>query len=221
MGQHHSSFALEHKTDLKHTRDNTDTPTARTRPGGRTARVGRKVEEATVQLLLERGYDGWSYKEVAETAGVNRSTLYRRWPNRSAMVLAAIKQVVRTRLVFEDTGSLIGDLRAHLLQIGDFIYSGVGKNVVIATLDMQQKGELTFNDGLSWAELSQDILPIFERATARGELPKEFDAEGAFAMLSGALHFRMVVMRDAPDAAWVDRILALFSNQCNVPPANC
>lgn len=198
-----------------------NTLAARTRPGGRTARVGRKVEEVTVQLLIERGYDGWSYKEVAEAAGVNRSTLYRRWPNRASMVLAAMRRLVRSQLIFEDTGSLMGDLRSHLLNIGAFIDSSVGKNVVIATLDMQQKGELTFNDGLSWAELAENILPIFERATARGELPEEFDAEGAFAMLSGAIQFRIIVMRETPDAAWVDRILALFSNLCTGTSTNC
>ena len=170
------------------------------------------MEEATAQLLTDRGYDGWSYKEVAEAAGVNRSTLHRRWPSRAAMVLAAMRRIVRTRVVFEDTGSLMGDLRAHLIGIGEFLDSDVGKNVLISTLDMRQKGELTFNDGLSWTELAQEILPIFERATARGELPEEFDAEGAFAMLSGAMQFRMIVMRDTPDAAWVDRLLALFSS---------
>lgn len=189
-----------------------NSPITRTRPGGRTARVGRKVEEVAAQLLIDRGYDGWSYKEVAEAAGVNRSTLHRRWPNRAAMVLAAMRRVVRTRVVFEDTGSVIGDLRAHLIGIGEFLDSDVGKNLIIATLDMRQKGELTFNDGLSWTELSQEILPIFERATARGEFPEDFDVESAFAMLSGAMHFRMIVMRNPPDDEWVDRILSLFSS---------
>lgn len=207
---------MKYRTELADPRKGV-TPAVRTRPGGRNARVGRKVEEVTVQLLIDRGYDGWSYKEVAQTAGVHRSTLYRRWPSRSAMVLAAIRRVVRDHVVFEDTGSLVGDLRAHLLKIGAFIDSGVGKNVVIATLDMQQKGELTFDDGLSWAELSQHILPIFERAAARGELPDQFDSEGAFAMLSGSLYFRLIVMRKSPDVGWVERILALFSRQLSNP----
>lgn len=129
------------------------------------------------------------------------------------MVLGAMQRIVRTRVLFEDTGTLMGDLRAHLICIGEFLESDAGKNVLISTLDMRQKGELSFNDGLSWTELSQEILPIFERADARGELPDGFDVEAAFAMLSGAVHFRMIVMRDAPDAAWVDRVLALFSNQ--------
>ena len=187
------------------------TGAVRTRPGGRTARVGRKVEEVTAQLLTDRGYGGWSYQEVAEAAGVNRSTLYRRWPTRAEMVLAAIRRVVRDHVVFKDTGSLVEDLRVHLLEIAAFLDTSVGKNVVIATLEMQQAGELNFHDGLSWVELSQEILPIFERATARGELPEEFDAEGAFAMLSGSFYFRIIVMRSPPDAEWVDRILRLFS----------
>ena len=201
------------RTDLANTQNSTNSKVAKPRPGGRTARVGRQVEEVAAQLLIDRGYDGWSYIEVAEAAGVNRSTLHRRWPNRAAMVLAAMRRIVRARVVFEDTGSLMGDLRAHLIAIGEFLDSDIGKNLVIATLDMRQKGELSFNDGLSWTELSQEILPIFERANLRGDLPEDFDTEGAFAMLSGAMHFRMIVMREKPDAEWVDRILGLFTSQ--------
>ena len=73
------------------------------------------------------------------------------------MVLAAMRRIVRTRVVFEDTGSLMGDLRAHLIGIGEFLDSDVGKNVLISTLDMRQKGELTFTDGLSWTALAQEI----------------------------------------------------------------
>lgn len=209
---------MEFRVELKDKREGAGSPKVRTRPGGRTARVGRKLEEVTVQLLIERGYAGWGYKEVAETAGVNRSTLYRRWPNRAAMVLSAIRRLVRDRVVFEDTGSLKGDLRAHLIAIGSFIHSSVGKNVLIATLEMQQTGEATFDDGLSWKELSHQILPIFERAAARGELADNFDVEAAFSMLSGALHFRTIVMRCAPDAEWVDRILAVFFDQSAAMP---
>ena len=53
----------------------TDTKVSRTRPGGRTARVSRKVEEVTVQLLTEKGYDGLTYKEVASLLHISFHTV--------------------------------------------------------------------------------------------------------------------------------------------------
>jgi len=77
-------------------------------------------------------------------------------------------------------------------------------------LDMQQKGEFEFDDGMSWAERVKDVMPLFDRAIERGELPIGFDSEAAFAMVAGALYFRLMVMRGELDTAWVDRVLVLL-----------
>ena len=186
--------------------------TNKRRPGGRTARVTERINEVTLQILEEKGYDGLTFKEVAESAEVNRSTLYRRWPSRAALVLEVIQKLVVENVVFEDTGSLTGDLRAVLKRIGTFISSPTGQNVLLAGLDMQQKGELDFDDGMSWAERAEDVLPLFHRAAERGEIPADLDAEGAFAMVAGAMYFRLIVMRANLDDEWIERVLALFSN---------
>lgn len=185
--------------------------TSLTRPGGRTARNSRKVEQATVKLMMERGYSGWSFKEVADAAGVSRSTLYRRWPSRAAMILAAIDRIVKTYVLFDDTGSLKGDLRATLAKISEFLTSGVGETVIIALLDLQKSGELPTNHSVSWAVASPYVLAMFERAQERGELPEDFDAEANFAMIAGALYYALIGMDGKPpDLAWVDRVIEAY-----------
>jgi AcrR family transcriptional regulator len=182
------------------------------RPGGRTARVTQKVEQVTAQILVERGYSGLTFKEVAQVAGVSRSTLYRKWPNRAAMALDAVRQIVRTRVVFKDTGSFEGDLRAILQRIATFIVSPEGQAVLLATIDMQQSGEALYDDGLSWSERVEDVMPLFERAVERGELASDVDAEVVFAMVAGTLYFRLIVMRQQPDKAWIERVLKRVSS---------
>lgn len=51
----------------------------RTRPGGRTERHTQAIYDAVLRLLEESGYGALTFNDVAEAAGVNRSTLYRRW----------------------------------------------------------------------------------------------------------------------------------------------
>lgn len=185
-------------------------PQTTRRPGGRNARIGHDVLEATLKLLIDKGYPSLSLIAVAELAGVNRSTLYRRWNSRAEMALAAIHQTVRDNVIIEDRGSLADDLRALLLSIGKFIDGPAGHAVLTASLEMRQLGERGFDDGLSWKERAAEVLPIFARAWERGEISEDFDVEAGFAMLSGALYFRLIIMHDKPDRKWVDRVLDLF-----------
>ena len=65
----------------------------RRRPGGRSARVRAAVLEATLDQLAESGYDGLSFEAVAVRAGVHKTTLYRRWSDRTALVLDAMLEL--------------------------------------------------------------------------------------------------------------------------------
>ena len=60
------------------------------RPGGRTARIRAAVLEATVSALIEHGYDGLTMERIADRAGVNKTTLYRRWGSRAGLVVDAV-----------------------------------------------------------------------------------------------------------------------------------
>lgn len=62
------------------------------------------------------GYDRVTMEGVAQRAGTSKAVLYRRWPGRARLLLAAFRRVVRpiAELV-PDTGSLRGDLVATLL----------------------------------------------------------------------------------------------------------
>jgi AcrR family transcriptional regulator len=58
--------------------------------GGRSDTVVRRVLEAAIGELARSGYAGFRMDEVADRAGVNRTTIYRRWPNRAALVTAVV-----------------------------------------------------------------------------------------------------------------------------------
>jgi AcrR family transcriptional regulator len=82
-------------------------------------RRGRALEEALLDAawaeVTDRGYDHMTIDAVAVRAGTSRAVLYRRWPNKQELVLAALKhEAAKDVVVAPDTGSLRGDVIALL-----------------------------------------------------------------------------------------------------------
>ncbi|MFF0267063.1 TetR/AcrR family transcriptional regulator [Kribbella sp. NPDC004536] len=85
----------------------TDRPS---RPGGRSNRVLTAIYTA-VGELVGQGADKISFPVIAERAGVNPTTLYRRWPDVNALLEdVAVAALTRDGESVPDTGSLEQDL---------------------------------------------------------------------------------------------------------------
>ena len=116
--------------------------------------------------LRATGYAGFTIDAVARRAGTSRPVLYRRWPNRAQLVLAAIRVHVPSLQPgdFPDTGTLRGDLVAELRLMRDRYYR-VGAEIM--------NGLAAELDQLP-AEVLDAFLPItadaVARAAGRGEI---------------------------------------------------
>src|SRR6185295_9553640 len=80
--------------------------------GGRSEQVVRRVLDAAILELARSGHAGFRMEAVASRAEVNKTTIYRRWPSRAALVTAVVERM-RTPLresPLPDTGQLEGDL---------------------------------------------------------------------------------------------------------------
>lgn len=83
------------------------TPTAAGRP--RDPAVEPAILRATRELLVERGVGGTTVEAVARAAGSGKAAVYRRWPSKTALVIAATRDLLPSAPV-PDTGSLRDDL---------------------------------------------------------------------------------------------------------------
>lgn len=91
----------------------------------RAARPGRRQDrsrdaailDATLDVLAERGFDGLTTELVASRAKAGKSTLYRRWPSKTELVLDAMGRLDTADVnvdALPDTGTLRGDLMAFV-----------------------------------------------------------------------------------------------------------
>jgi AcrR family transcriptional regulator len=145
----------------------------------RRRRRGEELEAALLDAawdeLFEAGFAKLTMESVAARAKTGVAVLYRRWPNKNDLVMAAINHYGKTHPVLTpDTGSLRGDLFAFLGSFND----ARSAFTVIATATF---AGLLSSTGLTPAEVRARILgdrplwshEIFRRAQERGEINLE------------------------------------------------
>ncbi|WP_435227185.1 TetR/AcrR family transcriptional regulator [Streptomyces sp. Tue6028] len=173
-------------------------------------RAATAIFEATLGLLAERGYDGLTIEAVARQAGVNKTTIYRWWPSKPALLRATVLHARALDIDVPDTGSLRGDLVALVEQVVALLTGPHAEPVVRALAGGSGQPEL--------AELTRDLFadrfareqPIFERARARGELPAT-DPKLLVDLLAGAVWARVLLRREAvPDGFAVEAVDAVI-----------
>jgi AcrR family transcriptional regulator len=154
-----------------------DDPTVRPRSGP-TRRRGADLEQAILRAALdelaETGYAGLTMDRVAKRAGTNKNAIYRRWPNRAALGLAAYRELVVADQELPDTGELRGDVLELLRRANRHLSSPAGdilRSLLGSARDdprlLEQLREQTADAG------SGTWLTVLGRAVARGEAPPE------------------------------------------------
>jgi AcrR family transcriptional regulator len=96
-----------------------------TRAPGRPRRadVEEAVLDSAIELLAERGLSGTTMSAVVQRSGVARATVYLRWPNREALLTAAVRRAMG-RPVIKTTGDIEADLRLAAEQLQAILRSG-------------------------------------------------------------------------------------------------
>src|SRR5918999_1340115 len=89
----------------------------RARPGGRNAEVRARVFAALRQALESGDPENLSFDRLADTAGVHRATLYRRWLSTDGLVADLLIELTPLDTPLPDTGTLRGDLAGVVARV--------------------------------------------------------------------------------------------------------
>ncbi len=175
------------------------------RPGGRTAEVTHRVHEAILELLVKGGVQACTFSAVAERAGIERSTLYRRFPDRWEAIIDTLMEVA-AKDVLPDLGrTFANDLRSVLRKLRDTLESPLGPAVLAVAIELQS-GTGTYPRAYFDRRMTQ-LQPMFDAAIARGELAPDVDREALFTFAAGAIYFRTFIASRRVDDAFIDDIV--------------
>lgn len=161
----------------------------------------------TLQLLQEHGYDRLTVDAVAATARASKATVYRRWPSKSALVLAALLEGIRQVAVPPDTGTLRGDL----LRVGELVSHEARLHAgTIRAVLVEVSRNPALNDVMQRQFIEQRkalIQHILRQAVDRGEIDAAAINDELWDLLPGYLIFRSIIQNRPPNEQTVQTLV--------------
>ena len=179
------------------------------RTGGRSARVRESILSAAFNELIENGYAELSVEAVASRAGVNKTTIYRRWPTLEDLLVDALT-TWSLDIPVSDTGDFETDLLAVGNELADLLNGGIGRQIVAFVLTAGlRSAQLREATRRYFDHQAERATPAVNRAIERGELPANCDARALLATLRAPLFYRMVTTGDPIDEELVTHAVRL------------
>jgi AcrR family transcriptional regulator len=134
------------------------------------------IISATSRLLRERGFSGLTLSRVASRARASKSTIYRRWPTKEHLIVAAFNRW--PALIPHDSGDVLEELMDLHAQSMRNLRRG-GLKGVMPKLVAARAEDPALADVLDpLIERRYDpVRIILRRAIERGQLPRNTDVE--------------------------------------------
>ena len=176
------------------------------RPGGRTADVTARVHQAIVDLLIDGGVAACTFSAVAERAGIERSTLYRRFPDRWDAIIEALMARAASDIMPDLGDNFADDLRSVLVRLRDVLETPLGSAVLAAAVELRAADGAEYPRAY-FAQRMRQLKPMFDAAVIRGELHPDVDREELFTFAAGSIYFRMFIAGRPVDNGFIDSIV--------------
>jgi AcrR family transcriptional regulator len=169
-----------------------------------------EILAVTLQLLQEHGYDQLTVDAVAGEAHASKATVYRRWPSKAELVLAAFTEGVRLVGDPPNTGTLRGDL----LHLGEAICQEGGQHAgTIRAVMVEVSRHPKLNEVLQNQFLKQRkavLQHVLRQAVDRGEISAEVVTDELWDLLPGYLIFRSIIPDRPPNRRTVQALVDGF-----------
>jgi AcrR family transcriptional regulator len=177
------------------------------RPGRpRSAEADEAILEAAVDLFAEGGFDGLTVEGVAARANVGKATIYRRYPCKVDLVIAASRSFA---LDGDDLPPDTGDTRADLHALVEWLIAMVtttpiGRALPMMVADRTRVPELAEAHRVLVQEKRARHREVLQRGIDRGDIRSDVDLEAVIDAYVGPIFYRFLIS-DAPlDDAFAD-----------------
>ncbi len=177
----------------------------------RSAACDRAILEAALTEYAARGLEAMSVDAVAARAGVGKATIYRRYPSKVELVMAAALMLCEETAPRLDSGCLETDLRSYLGNlarvVADPVY-GAAKRTLL--FDAATNDDLLRMHRTLVESRREKLRTMFRAAIDRGEMRADTDLDFAADQLSAPLFYRHLLLHADIDDAYIDRVVTDF-----------
>ena len=186
----------------------------------RSLEADEAILDSAIGLFIELGYDGLTVEGVAARAGVGKSTIYRRYPSKPDLIMAAAERMCAQKGPVADTGTLRGDLLATAQSYRRLLTSTDAGRAIPATVAAAARNvELSRAHREFIARRRATSASIVHRAIDRGEVPADVDVDLVVDLVSAPLFYRVLVSGDPVDDAYIERLVSTVLRAVTEPAA--
>jgi AcrR family transcriptional regulator len=157
----------------------------------RSERRHKAILQAAIDLVHEKGFRGLSVESLAAKTGVAKTTIYRRWPNKAAVVMDAFMQ----RLLwtqFPNTKKATDSIRLQMRSMAKAFRAKDGAVVKALIAEAGFDVELANAIRDRWTVPRRKLaLAVLQRAVSQGELRSDIDLEATIDLLYAPMYYRL------------------------------
>jgi AcrR family transcriptional regulator len=172
------------------------------------------ILEATIGVLKEVGYDRLTIDAVAAKARASKATVYRRWPNKAALVVEAVSTLKPTNAadgepacLFPDTGSLRGDLESGLQAIATMLSTDEGKLMAAVMTAQGHDPELAAAMRGTTEDKERSCQTVVDRAIARGEITSTRGVKAFVEVVPAMMYNRLLITGGPFDDSFIAEVI--------------
>jgi len=177
------------------------------------------ILEAAREVLRVHGYARFAMEQVAALAGVSKTSIYRRWPSKGALLIELYMEGLPDTAIVEDAASLKSELRRYLVSTVERVQDREWRTILSSLVAEAQYDQAT-------ATLLRDkvVLPrresglrLLRKAQERGEIAADVDHDIVLDLLFGPVWYRLLFEHAELDADFAKRLLAQVEKMLFVP----
>ncbi len=173
----------------------------------RNPRIQQAILKAAVDLVLENGLKALSMDAIAGRAGVGRMTIYRRWPNKAAIIMDAFVARVDPNTLFLPSRTYLESIRLQMRTMAK-VFRGKDGMLIRALL-----AEAQFDPELATALRERWTMPrrrmaiaYFEEGMRKGFLRPDVDPAAMIDVLYAPIYYRLQMGIGPLTDAYIDEI---------------
>jgi AcrR family transcriptional regulator len=187
----------------------------------RSERARSEALDTAADLVAEVGVDRLTIDEVALRSGVAKTTIYRHWPTKQALVVDAVRASCR----FVTATPNSGNLREDLIRCFDGLIQAslTGRTGKILPSLLDAAGRDPEMDDVLQEYLRERCRPtrtVLQLAQLRGELAADLDVDLAVTLLVGPILYRKLLQREPITAEFVTAVVDALLRALGVEPVS-
>jgi AcrR family transcriptional regulator len=153
----------------------------------------QNILKAARELVNETGFGCLTIEGIAARAGVGKTTIYRRWPNKASIVLDAFFEDDSPQIAFPDTGNVRDDIRRQMRKLVKELNGPLGCKISMLLANGQFDEEMAEAFRTRWIEPRRsEAREVIKRGVERGEIRNDVDPEVLVDALYGPIYFRLL-----------------------------